>query len=80
MIKSFAHKGLEAFFRSGSRRGIVPAHAAKLDKLLAALNRARKPLDMNLPNWRLHPLKGDAVRSVVGTRQRQLAAELRLQG
>ncbi|MDA8119616.1 MAG: peptidase, partial [Gammaproteobacteria bacterium] len=30
MIKSFRHKGLEAFYRSGSKAGIQPDHATKL--------------------------------------------------
>ncbi|MGH6611675.1 MAG: type II toxin-antitoxin system RelE/ParE family toxin [Burkholderiaceae bacterium] len=59
MIKSFAHKGLETFFIAGSKKGIHPAHAARLRLQLAALNRARRPQDMGLNNWRLHALKGD---------------------
>lgn len=31
----------------------------KLENILAVLNRARTPDDMNLPGFRLHPLKGD---------------------
>ena len=30
MIKSFAHKGLEKFFLTGSKAGIQPSHADKL--------------------------------------------------
>ncbi len=59
MIKSFAHKGLEAFFLTGSKKGIQPAHAAKLSLQLAALNQAKAPQDLNAPGWRLHDLKGD---------------------
>ena len=59
MIKTFAHKGLEAFFTSGSKAGIQPAHAARLRRQLAQLDQAGGPQDMNLPGWGLHPLKGD---------------------
>lgn len=59
MIKSFAHKGLEAFFKTGSKKGIQPAHAAKLRLQLAALNQARSTHDLSAPGWRLHELKGD---------------------
>lgn len=59
MIKSFVHKGLEAFFRTGSKAGIQPHHASKLRLQLAMLDRARQPEDMNAPGWRLHPLSGD---------------------
>jgi proteic killer suppression protein len=59
MIRSFVHKGLEAFFRTGSKGGIQPAHAKRLRLQLAALDAATGPDAMALPNWRLHPLKGD---------------------
>lgn len=59
MIKSFRHKGLEAFFRAGSKKGIQPHHASKLQVLLAALDNAVGPEDMNAPNWRLHELGGN---------------------
>ena len=58
MIKSFEHKGLQAFFETGSKAGIQPHHALKLARLLARLHAAKVPEDMNLPGWRLHPLVG----------------------
>lgn len=58
MIKSFKHKGLEAFFASGKTRGIQAAHANKLRMQLAALDTARVIDDMDIPGYRLHPLKG----------------------
>jgi proteic killer suppression protein len=59
MIKSFKHKGLERFFTTGSTAGIQAKHANKLRIQLTALNHAVKPEDMNAPNWKLHPLKGN---------------------
>lgn len=59
MIKCFAHKGLEAFYGSGSKAGIQPTHAPRLRRQLAQLDQATAPQDMNLPGWKLHPLKGD---------------------
>ena len=59
MIRSFAHRGLEAFFATGSKAGIQPAHAARLKRQLAQLEQASAPQDMNLPGWRLHSLKGE---------------------
>ena len=32
---------------------------ARVERVLARLDVAAKPEDMNLPGWRLHPLKGD---------------------
>lgn len=58
MIRSFRHSGLEKFFKTGSRVGIQPAHARKLDLQLTVLNRSEKPADMDLPGWNLHELKG----------------------
>ena len=58
MIKSFRHKGLEAFFERGSKAGIPTAHASKLGRQLARLDQAQTPQDMNLPGWKLHPLGG----------------------
>jgi len=58
MIRSFRHKGIERFFKTGSKAGIQAAHAPRLARQLAALEGARAPTDMNLPGWRLHALKG----------------------
>ena len=59
MIKSFEHKGLEAFFRTGSKAGIQPHHANRLRLQLTMLDKAREPRDMNAPEWKLHGLSGD---------------------
>jgi toxin HigB-1 len=59
MIKSFSHKGLKAFFISGSKSGIQAAHANRLRLQLAKLDSSSIPEDMGLPGWKLHPLKGD---------------------
>lgn len=58
MIKSFRHKGVELFFETGSKAKIQAAHASRLQRQLMALNRATRPEDMDVPGWRLHPLKG----------------------
>jgi proteic killer suppression protein len=58
MIVSFRHKGLEAFYRTGTTKGIQAAHARKLGMILAMLDVAKEPQDLNQPGLRLHPLKG----------------------
>jgi proteic killer suppression protein len=58
MIKSFAHKGLEKFFKTGSKAGIQSAHEDRLRAQLAKLESSKLPQDMDLPAWKLHPLKG----------------------
>ena len=58
MIKSFRHKGIQRFFEKGSTAGIQATHATKLARQLRHLNDAASLQDMNIPGWRLHPLKG----------------------
>ena len=59
MIKTFRHKGLEAFFRTGSKAGIQAAHARRLKAQLAKLDTSKVPEDMAMPGWKLHPLMHD---------------------
>lgn len=59
MIIGFRHKGLEAFYKTGMTKGIQPAHAAKLSRILDVLNAAKGPEGINIPSFRLHPLKGE---------------------
>ncbi len=58
VIQSFRHRGLEKFFRTGSKAGIQPKHAARLRLQLFALDSARTPADMNASGWKLHRLAG----------------------
>ena len=58
MIRSFRHAGLGSFYRTDSKAGIQPAHAAKLRRQLTLLDASTSPADMNVPGWHLHPLKG----------------------
>lgn len=58
MIQSVRQKGLKKFFESGSTAGIQPHHAKRLRMLLAALDTAQSIEDMDVPGFRLHPLKG----------------------
>jgi proteic killer suppression protein len=58
VITSFRHGGIRAFFETGSKSGIQPAHAKRLRLQLTRLNASNGPSDMDSPGWRLHPLKG----------------------
>ncbi len=58
MIKSFVHKGLERFYRTGSRSGIQARHAVRLQLILSNLDQAEGPEDMDMPGLALHELKG----------------------
>jgi proteic killer suppression protein len=59
VIRTFRHRGIEKFFRTGSKAGIQPKHEVRLRILLTTLNLASTPLDMNRNGWDWHPLKGD---------------------
>ena len=58
MIKSFAHKGLELFYRTGKTKGIQAIHAKRLHQILTMLEAAKTVEDMGAPGLKLHPLKG----------------------
>ncbi len=58
MIVSIRHKGLRNLFTSGHVGGIQPHHAQRLRLQLSALHTAQELTDMDIPGWRLHPLKG----------------------
>ncbi len=60
MIRSFRHKGLLRFFQTGSTAGIQPAHAKRVQMILATLNTASVIDDMRNELFRLHALKGSA--------------------
>ena len=59
MIVSFEHKGLERFYKTGSKSGIQPVHAPRLSLMLSLLDIAKSADDMNVPGFGLHPLKDD---------------------
>ncbi len=59
MIKSFRHKGLRRLYESGVATGVRIDHAKRLRLQLAALDTAFVIEDVDIPGFRLHPLKGE---------------------
>lgn len=59
VIVRFRHKGLQRLYEKGDSRRVPPAYAAKIERILARLDEAAGPRSMNLPGFRLHPLKGE---------------------
>lgn len=59
MIRSFKHKGLKRLFERGDRSQIRADLVHKIENILATLDSAESPQGLNLPGYRLHPLKGD---------------------
>lgn len=58
MILTIRHKGLKRFFEQDDPNGVNPEHAAKLRNILATLHAAPTVSHMDMPGFRLHPLKG----------------------
>jgi proteic killer suppression protein len=59
MIKSFRTKALERFWWKGEVKRVSAEHRGKLRRILADLETARSPADMDKPAYRLHRLTGD---------------------
>jgi proteic killer suppression protein len=59
VIRSIRHKGLKRLHEDDDPRGVLVEHTEKLRDILARLDAAGDVLDMNLPGFRLHPLKGE---------------------
>ena len=59
MIESIRHKGLRRLYEDNDSRGVISEHVEKLRDILARLDAAATSADMNLPGFRLHPLKGE---------------------
>jgi proteic killer suppression protein len=59
MIKSFKHKGLRRFYETGSHAGILSNHKKRIRLQLVALDTAMAIEDMDIPGFKLHPLKGE---------------------
>ena len=59
MIRSIRHKGLKRLHDDDDPRGVLREHVVKLRDILARLNAAGAVADMDVPGFRLHPLKGE---------------------
>jgi toxin HigB-1 len=57
VIQSFRHKGLQRLYESSSAAGIQPEHPMRLRILLVALDAATNIGDMNVPGFRLRPVR-----------------------
>lgn len=59
MVVGFRHKGLRLLYEDGDRRRIPAAYADKIERVLARLDQATEPRELNLPGFGLHKLTGD---------------------
>jgi proteic killer suppression protein len=58
VIQSFRHKGLKRLYEHDDRRRLPPEDVDKIRRILARLDTAREPEDMDAPGFRLHRLTG----------------------
>ena len=58
MIGSILHKGLKRLHEDDDPRGVNAEHVEKLRDILARLDAAGVVADMDMPGFKLHPLKG----------------------
>ena len=58
MIESFRHKGLKKFYEEDDDRKLPPEMVERIRDILTALDAALAVEELNLPSFRLHPLKG----------------------
>jgi len=61
MLRRVRHRGLKRLYANDDRRGLNAERVDKIARVLALLNRASRPQDMDLPGFRLHPLKGGLI-------------------
>lgn len=59
MIRSFRHRGLKRLYERSDGSGIRPDLLPKVTRMLTVLDAAAAPQAMDLPGYRLHPLKGE---------------------
>ena len=53
------HAGLRRLYEQDDARRLNPAHVRRIRRMLTDLDVARSPRNMEAPEYRLHPLKGD---------------------
>lgn len=53
------HAGLRRIYERDDARGVNPNHVLRIRRILAELDDAQKPQDLDWPGFRLHPLTGD---------------------
>ena len=59
MIRTFRHRGLQRLFEDGDPSKLRADLRKRIADVLAHLDTALRPADVDLPGYRLHALKGD---------------------
>ena len=59
MIRSLKHRGLKRLYEQEDRSGIRPDLLDTVERILTVLDSATTPQALDVPRYRLHPLKGE---------------------
>jgi proteic killer suppression protein len=59
VIRTFRHRGLKRLFQQDDPSRIRADQVGRVADVLAHMDIANHPSDLDLPGYRLHPLKGD---------------------
>jgi len=55
----FANKALRALYETETSRGLPQSLVPRISRILGTLSVAASPSDIDIPGYRLHPLKGN---------------------
>jgi proteic killer suppression protein len=59
MVRNFRHKGLQRLFQQDDGSKLPPEMVARIRLILSTLHAAQAIEAMDIPTFRLHPLKGE---------------------
>jgi proteic killer suppression protein len=58
VIRTFRSRALRAYFETGNPSGLSVPNAARVGRMLQAIEAATRPEQLNLPGYHFHPLRG----------------------
>jgi len=58
VIQRIRHRGLRLLHKRNDPRLVPPAHRRRIERILEQLDASSEERAMDVPGWRLHPLKG----------------------
>lgn len=59
MIRTIRHKGIKKLVQTNDRRGLNAEQLPRIVRVVALLDQATTPQDLDIPGYHLHTLRGD---------------------
>lgn len=59
MLRTIRHKGIKRLVQRNDRSGLSAEQLPRIVRVVALLDRATTPQDLDIPGYHLHPLRGD---------------------